>query len=307
MINRNKSYKKKEKITYLKVREEAHLIDFIISKMGGMKRNSVKSLFRHRQISVNNEVVTQFDYPLKANDSVTINTTRGNTELQHPLLKIIYEDRDFIVVDKKEGLLTVTTGNHRDITAFSILKNYVKKASPKNKIYTVHRLDRETSGVLLFSKNRDLQHELRNNWHTIVKKRTYIALVEGKVEKKQDYIMSWLKEEEVSLKVKSSSRDNGGKQAVTHYKRINGNNQYSLLEIELETGRRNQIRSQLEFIGHPIAGDKKYGSTVGFGRVALHAHTLEFLHPTTGKRLTFESSIPKEFTRVFRNKKGKEK
>ncbi len=299
-MNRNESYTRKPKLTHLTAKETVGIMDFLLSKMGGMKRNSVKSLLRHRQVSVNGEVTTLFDYQLNSGDKVTINTTRGNTELQHKLLKIIYEDRDFIVVDKKEGLLTVTTGNHRDVTAFSILKNYVKKASPKNKIYTVHRLDRETSGVLLFSKNRDLQHDLRNNWHTLVKKRTYLALVEGRVEKEQDYITSWLKEEEVSLVVRSSSRDNGGKQAVTHYKRVKSNDKYSLLEVELETGRRNQIRSHMQFIGHSIAGDKKYGSKSAFGRVALHAHTLEFLHPTTGKRLTFESPIPKEFTRVFR-------
>ncbi len=299
-MNRNRLYNKQPKLTHLIVKENSSLMDFLLSKMGGMKRNSVKSLLKHRQVSVNGEVITLFDYQLQQGDKVLLNTTRGNTELQHKLLKIIYEDRDFIVVDKKEGLLTVTTGNHRDVTAFSILKNYVKKASPKNKIYTVHRLDRETSGVLLFSKNRDLQHDLRNNWHSLVKKRTYLALVEGRVEKEQDYIMSWLKEEEVSLKVKSSNRDNGGKQAVTHYKRVQSNDKFSLLEIELETGRRNQIRSQLEFIGHSIAGDKKYGSTISFGRVALHAHTLEFLHPVTGKKMTFASPVPKEFTRVFK-------
>ncbi len=300
-MNKNTLYKRQPKLTSLIVKENSNLMDFLLSKMGGMKRNSVKSLLKHRQVSINGEIITLFDYQLKQGDKVLINTTRGNTELQHKLLKVIYEDRDFVVVDKKEGLLTVTTGNHRDVTAFSILKNYVKKASPKNKIYTVHRLDRETSGVLLFSKNRDLQHDLRNNWHSLVKKRTYLALVEGKVEKEQDYIMSWLKEEEVTLKVKSSNRDNGGKKAITHYKRVQCNDKYSLLEIELETGRRNQIRSQLEFIGHPIAGDKKYGSTINFSRVALHAHTLEFIHPTTGKKLTFASPIPKEFNRVFKN------
>lgn len=276
------------------------LMAFLLDSMGGMKKNSIKSLLRYRQVSVNDEIISQFDHPLQTNDRVTVNTTRGNTELRHPMLQVIYEDRDFVVVDKREGLLTVTTGSRRDVTAFSILKNYTKKISPFNKIYTVHRLDRETSGVLLFAKNRDLQHDLRNNWHSLVQKRTYIALVEGRVEREQDVIETWLTEEEVSLKVRSSSYDNGGKMAITHYKRLECNDAYSLLELELETGRRNQIRSHLEHIGHPIVGDRKYGATVfNMGRVALHAMTLAFLHPHTGKEMSFVSPIPDAFLRYF--------
>lgn len=288
------------KLTHIKVKSPSSLMIFLLDNMGGMKKNSVKSLLRYRQVSVNEAIVTQFDYSLKENDVVTVNTTRGNTELQHPLLKVLYEDRDFIVVNKKEGLLSVTTGGKRDVTAFSILKNYTKKISPNNKIYTVHRLDRETSGVLLFSKNRDLQHDLRNNWHTLVQKRTYVALVEGRLDKDEGTIQTWLTEQEVTLKVYSSGYDNGGKIAVTHYKRLMGNADYALLELELETGRRNQIRSHMQYIGHPIVGDRKYGSTKSvIGRVALHAMTLSFVHPMTGKRMDFVSPIPKSFSSCF--------
>ena len=297
-MRRKSTYIPPPKLTKLTAKDEMQLMEFLIAKMGGMSRSSIKSLLGHRQISVNDKIITQFDFLLKPNDKVTVNSTRGNLDLTHPKLRIIFEDNDLIVVEKKEGLLTVTTGTGDDTTAFSILKNHVKKSSPANKIYTVHRLDRETSGVLVFSKNRDAQHTFRNNWQEIVTKRTYVALVEGKVAKEKDRIVSWLTENEVSLKIRSSKTDNGGKEAITNYKLLKSNEEFSLLEIELETGRKNQIRVHLESIGHPIVGDRKYGSSVSIGRLALHARVLEFYHPVTGEIMHFETQIPKEFLRL---------
>ena len=297
-MRRKSTYIPPPKLTKLTAKDEMQLMEFLIAKMGGMSRSSIKSLLGHRQISVNDKIITQFDFLLKPNDKVTVNSTRGNLELTHPKLRIIFEDNDLIVVEKKEGLLTVTTGTGDDTTAFSILKNHVKKSSPANKIYTVHRLDRETSGVLVFSKNRNAQHTFRNNWQEIVTKRTYVALVEGKVAKEKDRIVSWLTENEVSLKIRSSKTDNGGKEAITNYKLLKSNEEFSLLEIELETGRKNQIRVHLESIGHPIVGDRKYGSSVSIGRLALHARVLEFYHPVTGEIMHFETQIPKEFLRL---------
>ena len=297
-MRRKSTFVPPPKLTKLTVKDEIQLMEFLIAKMGGMSRSSIKSLLGHRQVSVNDKIITQFDFILKPNDKININSTRGNIELTHPKLRIIFEDNDLIVVEKKEGLLTVTTGTGDDTTAFSILKNHVKKSSPANKIYTVHRLDRETSGVLVFTKNRDAQHTFRNNWYEIVTKRTYVALVEGKVAKKQDRIVSWLTENEVSLKIKSSKTDNGGKEAITNYKVLKFNEEYSLLEIELETGRKNQIRVHLESIGHPIVGDRKYGSSISIGRLALHARVLEFYHPVSGEVMHFETQVPKEFLRL---------
>lgn len=300
-MRKNSNYTPPPKMTRLKVGEAAQLMDFLLAKMGGMSRSSVKSLLGHRQVTVNEKVVTQFDYMLKPADSVVINNTRGNVELVHPKLRIIFEDSDLIVVEKKEGLLTVTTGRESETTAFLILKNYVKKSSTRNKIYTVHRLDRETSGVILFAKHSDAQHILRDNWHEIVTKRVYVAVVEGKVEKESDRIVSWLTENEISLKISSSRTDNGGKEAITNYRLIKSNDEFSLLEIELETGRKNQIRVHMESIGHPIVGDRKYGSTTTIGRLALHARVLEFYHPMTSEPLHFETPVPREFLKVFRN------
>ena len=300
-MRKNTNYTPPPKMTRLKVSEATQLMDFLLAKMGGMSRSSVKSLLGHRQVTVNEKVVTQFDYMLKAADSVVINSTRGNVELVHPKLRIIFEDSDLIVVEKKEGLLSVTTGRETETTAFLILKNYVKKSSTRNKIYTVHRLDRETSGVLVFAKHSDAQHILRDNWHEIVTKRVYVAVVEGKVEKESDRIVSWLTENEISLKISSSRTDNGGKEAITNYRVIKSNDEFSLLEIELETGRKNQIRVHMESIGHPIVGDRKYGSTTTIGRLALHTRVLEFYHPMTSEPLHFETPVPREFLKVFRN------
>jgi 23S rRNA pseudouridine1911/1915/1917 synthase len=286
--------------TTLRVNEPAELMQFLLAKMGGMSRNSVKSLLSHRQVMVNGKVTTLFNTALKAGDTVLISSARGNIELTHPKLKVIFEDQYLIVVEKKEGLLTVTTGKSDETTAFSILKNYVKKASPQNRIYVVHRLDRETSGVIMFAKTREIQLALQENWHRVITRRVYVALVEGKVEKPEDTIVTWLTENEKSLKIHSSKVDNGGQQAVTHYRTIKSNDKFSLLEVELETGRKNQIRVHMQDIGHPIVGDKKYGSEVSpIGRVGLHARVLAFIHPMSLENVTFETQVPKKFSSLF--------
>ena len=288
------------KETKLKVTEPVELMTFLLAKMGGMSRNSIKSLLAHRQVKVNNKVTTQFNLPLQLNDIVTVTSGRGNIELSHPKLRIIFEDDSLIVVEKKEGLLTVSTGKSDETTAFSILKNHVKKSSPQNRIYVVHRLDRETSGVIMFAKTKEVQLILQENWHRIVTRRIYVALVEGKVEKEQDTIVTWLTENEKSLKIHSSDTDNGGQQAITHYRCIKSNENYSLLEIELETGRKNQIRVHMQGIGHPIAGDKKYGAGISpISRLGLHARLLAFYHPISTEIVSFETPVPRNFLNIF--------
>ncbi|MHB9142938.1 MAG: RluA family pseudouridine synthase [Paludibacter sp.] len=288
------------KPTHFKVTEPVELMAFLLTKMGGMSRSSVKSLLAHRQVAVNEVIVTQFNHLLKVNDKIVVNSARGNIELNHPKLRIIFEDAYLIIIEKKEGLLTVSTGDNDETTAFSILKNHVKKSSPNNKIYTVHRLDRETSGILMFAKTREIQLALQEHWHQVVTRRVYVALVEGTVEKEEDTIVTWLTENEKSLKIHSSDSDNGGQQAVTHYRRIKSNDKYSLLEIELETGRKNQIRVHMEGIGHPIVGDKKYGAELSpIGRLGLHARVLAFYHPMTLEIVSFETPVPRDFLHLF--------
>lgn len=278
------------KETKLTVKESAELMTFLLAKMGGMSRSSVKSMLSHRQVMVNNKITTQFNLELKPNDVVVVNSNRGNIELSHPKLRVVFEDQYLIVVDKKEGLLAVATEKDEEVTAFQILKKYVKKSHPQNRIYVVHRIDRETSGIIMFAKTKEVQLILQENWHRIVTRRIYVALVEGKMEKEQDTIVSWFTEHQKSLKIHSSNVDNGGQEAITHYRTVKSNDKFSLLEIELETGRKNQIRVHMQDIGHPIVGDKKYGAEPSvIGRMGLHARVLAFYHPITTEVVSFET------------------
>ncbi|MBR1809993.1 MAG: RluA family pseudouridine synthase [Paludibacteraceae bacterium] len=304
----------KTRKTTLSVKEDASLMDFLISKMGGMTRNSVKLMLSHRQVSVNGAVETRFDLQLHEGDEVVVTTGVVARELVHPKLKIIYEDDDLIVVEKKPGLLTVATHpDSNEVTCLSILKNYVKQKNARSNIYTVHRLDRETSGLLVFVKSYELQQYMRDYWRDLVTKRTYVAVAEGSFEQKEGKVQSWLTEDDRTCMVYSSLVDDGGKLAVTNYKvlqektlkprRPDGEAKtYSLVELNLETGRKNQIRVHLTSLGHPVIGDRKYGSSedVPIDRLALHARVLEFIHPVTEKVVHFETVIPREFALIFK-------
>lgn len=287
----------RSKSTTLRANTETELMQFLLDKMGGMSRTSVKLMLSRRQVYVNEHIETQYNYSLKAGDTVRIQSGVAQQELQHPKLRLIYEDDYIIIVDKKEGLLTMAT--HREsneTTAYSILKSHLKKANPRAELYTVHRLDRETSGVLMFAKAKNIQQALQENWHQVVTQRLYTALVEGCPETEENTITSWLTEHEKSLRVHSSPTDNGGQKAVTHYKVTKSNGAYSLLDVQLETGRKNQIRVHMADIGHPVVGDKKYGKGISsMKRIGLHARILEFIHPVTRKKVRFESPIPKAF------------
>ena len=284
-----------DKITSFRVKEKAELFDFVLQKMGSMSKTAVKSLLNNRQIFVNDKVETQYNLMLQEGDQVTINFSKTKAVFHHAKLKIIYEDEYIIVVDKAEGLLAVATEKNEESTAFRVIMNYLKKQSLKNRLYVVHRIDRETSGVLLFAKQKETQLILQENWHRDVHERIYYAMVEGRVEKEQDSIVSWLTEDWKSKKVYSSFQDNGGQKSITHYQVVKRSEKFSLLKIELETGRKNQIRVHMQNIGHPIVGDKKYGSLVSpIGRIGLHAAVLGLRHPVTGKPIRFESEIPQK-------------
>ena len=286
------------------------LMPFLLSKLGGMTRTSVKQLLSQRRVTVNAGIQTRHDTPLKAGDIVQVLQGRGNVELRHPKLRIIYEDDALIVVEKKNGLLTVPYNpKSSEMTAYSILKEYVKKQSNRNTVHVVHRLDRETSGVLVFAKSAELQEYMRTYWKQLVTKRTYVAVVEGHLEKTEGTITTWLTEDPHTGMVYSSPKDDGGQKAVTHYKVIkelesgveHPESESSLIELNLETGRTNQIRVHMQSIGHPVMGDRKYGHGNEYSpidRLCLHAQVLEFIHPMTEKKVRFETTIPKEFTRA---------
>ena len=239
------------------------------------------------------QVTTQFDTPLHAGDVVTISYNRRKVVFNNPLLNIIYEDDAVIVVNKREGLLSVSTAKVRERTAFHILSDYLKKSDPRNKLFVLHRLDRDTSGLMMFAKTRAIQEKMQSNWNEMITERTYVAVVEGRPEKNSDLITTQLKENaEARVYVVAE----GGKDAITRYNLLRTNDKYSLLELNLETGRKNQIRAQMEYIGHPIAGDYKYGAeTDPTGRLMLHAQRLYFIHPETGEEMRFDTRIPDSF------------
>ena len=295
------SYHKKQE-TVLRVQEDSTLMAFLLSKMGGMSRTSVKNLLARRVVRLNGRIETRPDTELKGGDTVVIVPEQGARLLTHPKLRIVYEDDYLIVVEKKEGLLTVAAHpGSAETTAFSILKDYVRRSDKRNGIYVVHRLDRETSGLLVFAKSQQLQEYMRTYWRELVTKRTYVAVVEGVMPKEEDTIRTWLSEDPKSTMVYSSPVDDGGKEAVTHYKVLKNNGTYSLLELNLETGRTNQIRVHMASVGHPVVSDRKYGSgqMPPIDRLGLHARILEFIHPATEETIHFETPVPRDFLRIF--------
>jgi 23S rRNA pseudouridine1911/1915/1917 synthase len=277
------------------VNEPAELLPFLLDHITNRGRNSVKSLLSRGQVSVNGKSVTKHNFPLQPGQIVAIDQEKPAAAKELIGLTIVHEDDDLIVIQKDAGLLSIATGEDNELTAYRQLMEHVRLSNPKSRVFVVHRLDRDTSGVMMFAKSERIQQLLQNTWKDTVKERSYVALVEGAVKKPEGTISSWLKETS-TLKMYSSHHDGDGLHAVTHYKLIQANRHFSLLEVKLETGRKNQIRVHMADIGHPIAGDKKYGAeTKAVGRLGLHARVLSFVHPVSGELLTFESPIPKTF------------
>ncbi|MFL2100638.1 RluA family pseudouridine synthase [Desemzia sp. FAM 23989] len=289
--------KSKQTAMQFVIKEEKELLDFLLENKVKSSRNSIKSVLSRGQITVDGKTVKQFNYPLKPGQTVKIADNK-TAQIQSELMgiSILHEDEDIIVIDKEAGVLSIAAGRQQEMTAHRQLKIYVQQKNPANRIYVVHRLDRDTSGVMIFAKSEEIKQRLQDNWKTMVKERIYTTLVEGEVKDETGTIESWLTESPKSYKVHSSPRDNGGQHAVTHYKKIKSNGVTSLLEVQLETGRKNQIRVHMSDIGHPVVGDRKYGSTTNYlKRLGLHATTIAFHHPTSRKLVRFTSPVPKVF------------
>lgn len=274
---------------------------FLMKKMDGVSRTRVKALLSNRVVLVDNVIVTQFNHPLKPGMKVQISREKNKHEFRHPMLKIVYEDAYLIVVEKKEGLLSVATDHQKERTAQHILSEYVKRTHRNNRVFVVHRLDRETSGLMMYAKDEKTQHTLRDNWHDIVVDRRYVSIVMGEMERDQAQIRTWLTDRK--LYVSSSNYDDGGKLSITHYKTIKRANGFSMMELELETGRKNQIRVHMSELGHPVVGDQRYGCEIDpLGRLALHAFKLCFYHPVTGELMEFETPYPASFRNLMLRK-----
>lgn len=276
----------------IKVKADSLLLEYLYTSLAPQSRTGIKSLLTHSRISVNGTVTTAYDFRIKAGDRIEI-SDNGKVTFEDRNIRIVYEDKWLIIADKKNGLPTISTGKEKEMTAYSILFAYMASKTRNGRVFIVHRLDRDTSGLLVFAKDEETKHLLQDNWNRDVVERKYAGICEGNPVRDSGTIVSWLKENPKSLKMSSSPVDNGGQKAITNYRVLDRKNGYSLLEIELETGRKNQIRVQLASIGHPIAGDRKYGAVTNpAGRLALHAATLSFRHPHTGKLLSFTSPPP---------------
>ncbi|MCM1566730.1 MAG: RluA family pseudouridine synthase [Dehalobacter sp. 4CP] len=297
-----------EKQTSLIVDKENELLKFLIAQLPQQGRNSIKSLLSHRQISVDGEVTTLFNYPLVAGQKVNINRSKVYQERRElkPLgLKIFFEDEYLIIIEKPAGMLSIATDREKELTAYNVLSTHIKKRDSQSRVFVVHRLDKETSGVMMFAKSEEIKEKLQNAWKEVVLERSYAVVVHGPLTDDQGTITSWLTENK-ALRMYSSKTPNGGQKAVTHYKVLEKNNSYSLLEVKLETGRKNQIRIHMQDIGHSVIGDIKYGGVKSsINRLGLHAHILAFKHPVTNEIMHFESPIPKEFLSLFHKKQNK--
>jgi len=281
------------------VEEGTELLTYLFKQFADKSRSSVKSLLKNRQVFVNGKICTQFNEPLKPGDNISISTEKGATAVLHPQLELVYEDADLLVVNKHHGLLSIATQSVKEKTAYYILNNYVKRHNLCDRVFVLHRLDRETSGVMLFAKNIQTQERLQKNWQEMVLERKYVAVVEGVPEHAHDQISSFLKENE-AMNVYSSRE---GKLAITNYHVLKSNGKYTLVELSLETGRKNQIRIHMADLGHPIAGDAKYGAATNpIQRLALHACQIKFIHPTTRQVMNFQTGIPKRFSLLVKQR-----
>ena len=298
--NKNKARQATVKKNYQNIKEykvtkECELLEFLLVTFKSQSRNSVKSLLSSHRVSVDGAPVSQFNFKLYPEDTIIISNSpiRKKTRSNLP---IIYEDDDLIVINKPSGLLSIASDNEKSSTAYRMLSDYVQQKDKHNRIFVVHRLDEDTSGVLMVAKNVKIQQALQNSWNDIVKKRGYYAIVEGVMEKPSDTIKTYLKKNSQNL-MYSSKKPGDGQLAITHYKVIKTNGTYSLLDVNIDTGRKNQIRVHLGESGHYIIGDDKYGKPSNpIKRLGLHAYELVFVHPFTGKVVKFTTPMPKDFS-----------
>ena len=305
-MNRNKARdtrpsKDYKNLKQFVVKQQCELLEFLLMTFKDQSRNSVKSLLGSHRVSIDGAPVTQFNFKLYPGDTVIIssNPIRKKTRSNLP---IIFEDNDLIVINKPSKLLSVPSDNEKGSTAFRMVNDYLQQKDKHNRAFIVHRLDEDTSGVLMFAKNDKMARALTygDNWNNLVKKRGYYAIVEGTLDKKEGTIRSYLKKNSQNMMF-SSKKKGDGQLAITNYKIIEENGQYSLADVDIKTGRKNQIRVHFGDLGHFIIGDDKYGEPSNpIKRLGLHAYELDIIHPFNNKLLKFQAPMPKEFLSLFK-------
>jgi 23S rRNA pseudouridine1911/1915/1917 synthase len=293
------NYRDKSREPSYKVTENVTLLPFLLETLKGKSRNNVKSLLSHKLVTVDGRPVSRFDTPLSPGQTVTILSVPAPKSGILPF-PIIFEDEHLIVVNKPAKLLSVATDQEKTRTAYHMVTDYVKSQHIDNRIFVLHRLDRDTSGVLMFAKDGETKELFQSNWNKVITRRGYRAVVEGVPSPAQNTIRTYLVETKTHM-IFSGDPGPGAKEAITNYEIMKVGSGYSLLDISIETGRKNQIRVHMKELGHPVAGDKQYGArTNPIGRLCLHANELSLVHPATGEPMTFIAKTPRDFNRVFK-------
>ena len=282
------------------VNKDSELLEFLLETLKDQSRNSVKSLLSNHRVSVDGAPISQFNFKLYKGDTIIISKTPIHKKTRSNL-PIIYENDEIIVINKPSGLLSIASDKEKGSTAYRMLTDYVQQKDKHNRIFVVHRLDEDTSGVLMVAKNPKIQQALQDKWNDLVSSRGYYAIVEGIMEEKAGTVKSYLKKNSQNM-MYSSKKVGDGQLAITHYKVIQETDKYSLLDVHIDSGRKNQIRVHMGDLGHHIIGDDKYGNPSNpIKRLGLHAYELILTHPTTGKVMKFTAPMPKEFLTIFPN------
>lgn len=302
-MNKNKKRFEKHSKDYKDVKEypvthPCELLAFLFEIFPSQSRNSVKSLLSSHRVSVDGAPTSQFNFQLFPGDTVIISKTAIRKKIRSNL-PIIYEDDEIIVINKPSGLLSIASDKEKGSTAYRMLSDYVQQKNKHNRIFVVHRLDEDTSGVLMVAKNVDIQKALQDNWNDLVSKRGYYAIVEGRMDSPNGTVKSYLRKNSQNM-MYSVKSPKDAQLAITHYKVMKENDKYTLLDVNIDTGRKNQIRVHMGDLGHNIIGDDKYGNPSNpLHRLGLHAYCLELTHPFTKKKMTFKAPMPKEFEPLF--------
>ena len=293
-----------DRIVTLHPETESTLLPFLESAMPGYKRSNLKILLKHNHVAVNGLPQSLNSFPVTPDDKVEINLDREFRVFSNRRVRLVYEDSDVMVIEKGYGLLSMATerANGKDDTAYAIMREWVKWTDPRQKLFIVHRLDQNTSGLMMMAKTIEAKETMQHNWNNMVLNRKYIAVVEGNVADDSGVIRSYLAENSAH-EVYSTKNPEEGKLAITRYKVLKRGQGHTMLEVELDTGRKNQIRVHLKELGHPIAGDRRYGARPSLiHRLALHAQTLRFVHPISRREMNFTTPIPSTFYKLVGGK-----
>ncbi|MGG6545620.1 UNVERIFIED_CONTAM: RluA family pseudouridine synthase [Prevotella sp. 15_C9] len=297
MIRNQGSRQRKERYKVMRVEESAPLLEWLLAN-SDQSKSKTKATLQNRGVKVNKRLVTQFDFMLSPGDEVTISLSKKNDQFQSRYLKLVYEDKFLLVIEKNCGILSMAAG-HSSLNVKKVLDDYFHKSHQRCTAHVVHRLDRDTSGLMIYAKDIQTAQLLEHDWHNIVYDRRYVSVLSGQVENNEGTIANWLKDNK-SYVTYSSPVDNGGKYAISHFHLLNRSEKYSLVDFKLETGRKNQIRVHAADMGHPVCGDIKYGNGDNpIHRLALHAYVLCFYHPITHRPMEFETAIPASFRSLF--------